>query len=73
MKLLDNGKSGAIFRSEDSGDLAHTVLNLLENAQMRKDIAVAGYEKAKSFAVQAREELEIGVYDCTGSEDVWIM
>jgi len=46
---LDNGESGAIFTSEDSNDLARTVLNLLENSQMREEIAIAGYQKAKSF------------------------
>ena len=49
VKLLDNGKSGAIFTSENSDDLARTVLGLLENSEMREEIANAGYEKAKSF------------------------
>ena len=49
VRLLDNGNSGAIFTSENSDDLAQTVLNLLENSQMRADIATAGFEKAKSF------------------------
>jgi hypothetical protein len=49
-------------------------VNLIYNKNRRLQLKEGlKYEKAKSFAVQAREELEIGVYDCTGSETVWIM
>ena len=35
VKLLDDGASGAIFTSEDSENLAETILNLLENQEKR--------------------------------------
>jgi phosphatidylinositol alpha-mannosyltransferase len=63
MKLLDDGTSGAIFISEDSDDLADTVLNLLENSQMREKIAIAGFEKAKSFDWDSVGDQILSVYE----------
>jgi phosphatidylinositol alpha-mannosyltransferase len=63
MKLLDGGESGAIFSSEDSDDLADTVLNLLENSQMRGDIAFSGFEKAKSFDWDSVGNQILSVYE----------
>ena len=63
MKLLDDGTSGAIFISEDSDDLADTVLNLLENSEMREKIAIAGFEKAKSFDWDSVGDQILSVYE----------
>ena len=46
-KLLDQGKSGELFTSESSNALASAVLHLLGNDDARKQIADAGFEKAK--------------------------
>ncbi len=48
-KLLDQGKSGELFTSESSNALASAVLHLLGNDDARKQIADAGFEKAKIF------------------------
>lgn len=63
IKLLDDGDSGAIFASEDSDDLADTILNLLENQDMRQKIALAGYEKAKSFDWNSVGDQILSVYE----------
>ena len=63
LKLLDDGDSGAIFASENSDDLADTILNLLENQEMRQKIAIAGYEKAKSFDWDSVGDQILSVYE----------
>ena len=62
-KLLDDGRSGAIFASENSDDLAQTILDLLSNATKRDEIAIAGYEKAKSFDWNSVGEQILSVYE----------
>ena len=62
-KLLDDGRSGAIFASEDSDDLAQTILKLLSNATKRDEIAIAGYEKAKSFDWNSVGDQILSVYE----------
>ena len=62
-KLLDDGRSGAIFASENSDDLAQTILALLSNATKRDEIAIAGYEKAKSFDWNSVAEQILSVYE----------
>jgi phosphatidylinositol alpha-mannosyltransferase len=62
-KLLDGGRSGAIFASEDSDDLAQTILELLSNATKRDEIAIAGYEKAKSFDWNSVGDQILSVYE----------
>lgn len=63
VKLLDDGKSGAIFTSEDSENLAETILDLLENQEKREKIAIAGYEKAKSFDWNSVGDQILSVYE----------
>jgi phosphatidylinositol alpha-mannosyltransferase len=63
VKLLEGGSAGAIFTSEDSENLADTVLNLLENSQRREGIALAGYEKAKSFDWNSVGDQILSVYE----------
>ena len=62
-QLLDDGKSGAIFESENPGSLAQTVLNLLGNEKERTSLALAGYEKAKSFDWDSVGEQILSVFD----------
>jgi phosphatidylinositol alpha-mannosyltransferase len=62
-KLLDDGRSGAIFASENSDDLAQTILGLLSNATKRDEIAIAGYEKAKSFDWNSVGDQILSVYE----------
>ena len=62
-KLLDNGSAGALFASENSEDLADTIINLLDNQEMREKIAIAGYEKAKSFDWDSVGDQILSVYE----------
>jgi len=62
-KLLDNGSAGALFASENSEDLADTIINLLDNQEMREKIAIAGYEKAKNFDWDSVGEQILSVYE----------
>ena len=62
-KLLDNGSAGALFASENSDDLAETIINLLGNQEMREKIAIAGYEKAKSFDWDSVGDQILSVYE----------
>jgi len=62
-KLLDDGRSGAIFASENSDDLAKTILDLLANTAKRDEIAIAGYAKAKSFDWNSVGEQILSVYE----------
>ena len=63
VKLLDDGASGAIFTSEDSENLAETIINLLENQEKRERIAIAGYEKAKSCDWNSVGDQILSVYE----------
>jgi phosphatidylinositol alpha-mannosyltransferase len=63
VRLLDNGESGALFTSENSEELADTILELLDNSQVRAKIANAGYEKAKSFDWNSVGEQILSVYE----------
>jgi phosphatidylinositol alpha-mannosyltransferase len=63
VKLLDDGNSGAIFKSEDSEHLAETVLRLLNNKAMREEIAIAGLEKAKSFDWNTVGDQILSIYE----------
>jgi phosphatidylinositol alpha-mannosyltransferase len=63
VKLLDDGNSGAIFKSEDSEHLAETVLRLLNNKAMREEIAIAGFEKAKSFDWNTVGDQILSIYE----------
>jgi phosphatidylinositol alpha-mannosyltransferase len=60
---LDNGIAGALFASENSEDLADTIINLLDNQEMREKIAIAGYEKAKSFDWDSVGDQILSVYE----------
>ena len=62
-QLLDDGESGAIFESENPNSLAQTVLNLLANEKARSSLAIAGYEKAKSFDWDSVGEQILSVFD----------
>jgi phosphatidylinositol alpha-mannosyltransferase len=62
-RLLDQGKSGELFATGDSGALASAVLKLLGDEISRKKIADAGYEKAKIFDWNSVGEQILSVYE----------
>ena len=43
--------------------MADTIINLLDNQEMRKKIAIAGYEKAKSFDWDSVGDQILSVYE----------
>lgn len=63
VKLLDDGDSGAIFKSEDSDHLAETVLRMLNDKKMREEISIAGFEKAKSFDWNTVGDQILSIYE----------
>ena len=56
-RVLEDGRAGAMFISEDSGDLARTVVGLLGDPARREALRRAGHARARQFdwAVVARE------------------
>ena len=56
-RVLEDGRAGAMFSSEDSGDLARTVTGLLGDPTRREALRRAGHVRARQFdwAVVARE------------------
>ncbi len=47
--LLEHGKYGKLFKSEDSTDLAKVVIELLRNKEERDSLAMSGQEYAQRF------------------------
>ncbi len=47
--LISGGQYGALFKSEDSTDLAKVVIGLLQDAQKRSELARKGIEHAQIF------------------------
>lgn len=47
--LLGEGKYGTLFKSEDSTDLARTLIDLLRDTKKREEIAAVGQEHSKVF------------------------
>jgi len=47
--LLENGKRGALFASEDSSDLAKVIIDLLHNTDKREALITRGLERSLDF------------------------
>ena len=61
--LLENGKYGALFTSEDSAALSKTICDLLSNVEKQALLASAGYEKAKELDWNNVANAIFGVYE----------
>ena len=61
--LLGHGQFGALFRSEDSQDLAKKAIELLRNEEVRNQLASAGREHAKRFDWKVVAEEIFSVYE----------
>lgn len=70
--MLGEGKFGAIFPSEDSTQLARTIIELLRDDQKRNALANAGREHAKIFDWERVAKQIFSVYEMAlvGSEGV---
>jgi glycosyltransferase involved in cell wall biosynthesis len=47
--VLEDGKTGFIFESEDIPELAYKIVKLLKNEELRKKMGQAAQEKAKEY------------------------
>ena len=63
VNLLERGKSGEIFPSQDSTSLANSVIALLQNHQRREEIAEAGLARSQIFDWNTVGEQILSVYE----------
>jgi len=70
--LLGHGEFGAIFKSEDSTDLAKVIIDLLGDKEKRSKLAIAGRERGQSFDWETVAQQIYSVYEMSivGSEKV---
>jgi phosphatidylinositol alpha-mannosyltransferase len=70
--LLGQGEYGAIFKSEDSTDLAKVIIDLLRDDKKRSQLAVAGRMRGQSFDWDVIAQQIYSVYEMSivGSEKV---
>jgi phosphatidylinositol alpha-mannosyltransferase len=61
--LLENGKYGMLFKSEDHNSLSRSVNELLGNVEKQALLASAGYEKAKELDWSNVANAIFGVYE----------
>ena len=70
--LLGHGEFGAIFKSEDSTDLAKVTIDLLRDEKKRSELASAGRVRGQSFDWEIIAQQILSVYEMSivGSEKV---
>jgi len=70
--LLGHGEFGALFKSEDSTDLAKVIIDLLRDVKKRSELASAGRLRGQSFDWNAVAQEIYSVYEMSivGSEKV---
>jgi phosphatidylinositol alpha-mannosyltransferase len=70
--LLGQGQFGALFKSEDSTELAKVIIDLLRDEKKRLNLAMAGRSRGKSFDWEIIAEQIYSVYEMSivGSEKV---
>ena len=61
-RVLDNGRFGRLFANDNPGSLAVTVNALLADDAGRRDLAIAGRQRAQSFDWQKVASHIIDVY-----------
>ena len=73
--LLENGKYGKLFKSEDATDLAKVVIDLLRDQDARNQMARSGQEYAQKFDwdVVARDIFEVYEMAIVGSGKVGLV
>ena len=70
--LLGHGQFGALFKSEDSTDLAKVIIDLLRDDNKRSELATLGRSRGQSFDWEIIAEQILSVYEMSivGSEKV---
>ena len=61
--LLENGKYGLLFESEDANSLAQAIIELLANPEKRALLARSGFEKAEELDWEQVANSIFGVYE----------
>jgi phosphatidylinositol alpha-mannosyltransferase len=61
--LLGHGEFGALFKSEDSTDLAKTIIDLLRDEQKRSQLAAAGRKRGQRFDWEIIAQQIYAVYE----------
>ena len=61
--LLGGGEYGALFTSEDSTDLAKTIIDLLRDENKRHEVSVKGKEHAQIFDWEVVAEQIFSIYE----------
>ena len=61
--LLENGKYGMLFNSENSIELAESINDLLGNVERQALLGTAGFEKAKELDWENVANAIFGVYE----------
>jgi len=62
-RVLEDGEAGALFRNEDSADLAHVINELLDDPAHREKLAASGRERALEFDWQTVAARIVDVYE----------
>ena len=62
-QLLDNGQYGALFRSEDSLDLARALIDLLSNQAERIQLSANGFSHSRKYDWSSVAEQILDVYE----------
>jgi glycosyltransferase involved in cell wall biosynthesis len=60
--VVDDGRTGFTFKSEDIGDLTNKIVKLLTNDKMREEMGRAAMEKAKEYDWERIAERIVEVY-----------
>ncbi|MCZ7393808.1 MAG: glycosyltransferase family 4 protein [Candidatus Methanoperedens sp.] len=60
--IVDNGKTGFIFESENIEDLANKIITLLKNDKLREEMGNAAKEKAKQYDWNKIAERTVEIY-----------
>ena len=67
--LLENGKFGSLFTSEDANSLSSQLIDLLENSEKQALFARQGYEKAKTLDWETVASNIFNVYELALATD----
>ena len=62
-RVLDGGRSGAMFRNENPADLAAVLLSLLADPARRESLATAGSARARQFDWSVVADQILAVYE----------
>lgn len=65
-RVLEDGKSGALFANEDASDLAVQVVRLLGDGEAREELVIAGRARVREFDWDKVIDDVVAVYESVG-------